>query len=227
MRADTGWPTTADELIAVQRQLAAAGPPRWQAPAEPVVGGCFVCFPRGYYGSGAAGDPAWTAAVCVRAGRRLGAAVVGGHAAGPYVPGLLALRMGALLDEAVRALPAWPDVLLVDGTGLDHPRRAGLAVHLGAVLDVATVGVTHRPLVATGDWPAPERGARSALRLDGTVVGYWVRTRSGRRPLAAHAAWRTAPDQAAATVLAAATHRTPTPLREARRLARTAREDAQ
>jgi hypothetical protein len=55
---------------------------------------------------------------------------------------------GPLLEAAVRALPAQPDVLLVDATGRDHPRRGGLALHLGAALDLPTVGVTHRPPVA-------------------------------------------------------------------------------
>jgi deoxyribonuclease V len=139
---------------------------------------------------------------------------------------LLALRAGALLEKATRSLPVRPDVLLVDATGYDHPRRAGLARHLGAMLDTPTVGVTHRPMLAVGDWPDPQRGATSPLLLDGVLVGFWVRTRSGRRPLAVHAGWRTDPAMAAQIVLGAARHRTPTPLREARRLARTARARA-
>jgi deoxyribonuclease V len=88
---------------------------------------------------------------------------------------------------------------------------------------VPTIGVTHRPLLAAGEWPADERGARSPLLLDGTLVGFWVRTRLGRRPLAVHSGWRTDPDIAAHIVLSCSRHRTPTPLREARRLARAAR----
>jgi deoxyribonuclease V len=80
--------------------------------------------------------------------------------------------------------------------------------------------------VASGAWPPDEPGARSPLRLDGRVVAFWVRTRPGSRPLVAHGAWRTDPDTAATVVLAAAHHRTPTPLQEARRLARTARAAA-
>lgn len=146
-----------------------------------------------------------------------------GAAGAPYEPGLLALREGAQLEAAVRGLPQPPDVLLVDGTGRDHPRRAGLALHLGAVLGLPTIGVTHRPLVAAGDWPPDERGARRPLLLDGELVGYWLRTREGTRPLAVHAAWRTDADTAAEVVLAVSRVRTPEPLRDARRRAREAR----
>jgi deoxyribonuclease V len=114
-------------------------------------------------------------------------------------------------------------VLLVDATGRDHPRRAGLALQLGAVLGLPTVGVTHRPLLAEGEWPADARGARSPLGLGGKLVGYWLRTRVGTRPLAVHAAWRTDPEAAADVVLSVAHARTPEPLRRARRRAREAR----
>jgi deoxyribonuclease V len=213
------WPDSPEELVAGQERLARATPPPWRPSGNDAVGGCFVCFVRGESGPGHAGDAAWAAAA---AGGET--AVVRGEAGAPYEPGLLALREGALLEAAVRGLPRRPDVLLVDASGRDHPRRAGLALHLGAVLQIATVGVTHRPLLAEGDWPGDERGATSPLLLDGELVGYWLRTRAGRRPLAIHAAWRTDPDVAAAVALAATgTARTPAPLREARRAARKAR----
>jgi deoxyribonuclease V len=193
-------------------------------PEAPAVGACVVCFPRGAAGPGAEGDPAWAAAAVLRGRRRLVDAVVEGRAGAPYAPGLLALREGPLLAAAVRALPAAPDVVLVDATGRDHPRRAGLALQLGAVLGLPTVGVTHRPLLAGGPWPEDERGARSDLVLDGERVGVWLRTRRGARPLAVHAGWRTGVEVAAEVVLAATRgHRTPEPLRRARHLARTAR----
>jgi deoxyribonuclease V len=187
------------------------------------VAGCFACLPRGESGGGAADDPVWAASAAYRGRRCVGRAVVAGVAGGPYVPGLLALRIGPPLEAAVRALPVTPDVLLVDATGYDHPRRAGLTVQLGAVLGLPTVGVTHRTLLATGDWPLDERAATSPLMLGGEVVGHWLRTRAGRRPVAIHAGWRTDADIAVQVVVAVIRHRTPTPLREARRLARVAR----
>ena len=213
------WPETAAELIRRQEELARASPPPWTQADEPAIGGCFVCFARGKHGPGAAGDPGWAAAAVHETG-----AVVTGEAGAPYEPGLLALREGALLEAAVRALAEPPDVLLVDATGRDHPRRAGLALHLGAILDLPTVGVTHRALLAAGEEPPDKRGARSALYLGGELVGYLLRTRVGTRALGVHAAWRTDPDVAVEVVLASlGAERTPAPLRAARRLARTAR----
>ena len=223
------WPRSAGELIEVQRELAAAEPPPWRpvAGARPVIGACFACAARGAAGPGASGEPAWAAAVVLDGRRAVADAVAAGQAGAPYEPGLLALRDGALLEAAVRALGAEPDVLLVDATGRDHPRGAGLALHLGAVLGLPTVGVTARPLLATGDWPDAACGAASPLELDGERVGAWVRTRGAARPLAAHAAWRTDAEVAVEVVLGASRgHRTPEAMRRARRLARSARARA-
>jgi deoxyribonuclease V len=217
------WPGSVEELIEEQHALAEAVPPRWRPPRrEYAVGGCFVCFERGKVGAGAAGDRGWAGAALIGA---VGAtAVIAGEAGAPYEPGVLALREGPLLEAATRRLPRLPDVLLVDATGRDHPRRAGLALHLGAVLDVPTVGVTHRPLIAEGDWPPDERGAFSPLFLDGALVGYWVRTRRGTRPLVVHEGWRVDPETAVEVVLAATGQlRAPEPLRVARQVAREAR----
>jgi deoxyribonuclease V len=251
----TWWPIDDDELIALQQQLATeADVARRDDPMvlvdRPLLGGCFVAFARGEAGPGHPGDHAWAAAVTwrpVEGARDEGAALRGAsHELGPrvandtheqavvtgtvpaaYEPGLLAMREGSILERAVRALRTPPDALLVDATGLDHPRRAGLAIHLGRVLGVPTVGVTHRPLRAT-DAPEPsraDRGERSPIAVDGEVVACWVVTRDGTRPVVAHAGWRTTAAQAAEVVLVASTPsaRTPVPLGEARRVAREAR----
>ena len=214
------WPTLAEELVETQHALARGRPEAYHPGRRPAIGGCFVCFPRGKHGAGNTGDPAWAAAYLPGADD----AVVRAAAGAPYEPGLLALREGPALERAVRKLARRPDVLLVDATGRDHPRRAGLALHLGAVLELPTVGVTHRPLVAQGPWPPDETEATAPLVLDDDVVGFWLRTRRGTRPLAVHAAWRTDPETAVEIVLrATADRRTPEPLRQARRLAREAR----
>jgi deoxyribonuclease V len=206
-----GWPTEAEELVAVQRELAHEHPAPWRPDDAPRVGGCFAVFPED--------------------GSAVAAAVVAGETAtavgethSPYRPGLLALRAGPVLEAAVRGLPEPPDVLIVDATGRDHPRRAGLAVQLGSMLDLPTIGVTHRTLLAGGDWPAAERGAHSPLELDGEEVGAWLRIMPLARPIAVHAGWRTDPETAVEVVMAIARKvRTPEPLRAARKAARIAR----
>ena len=218
------WPTTVAGLIREQEELARATRQPWRPTGDPAIGACFVCFARGKTGPGEAGDPGWAGAALVCGGRVLGSAVVTGKAGAAYEPGLLALREGPLLEAAVRALPEKPDLLLVNATGRDHLRRAGLALHLGAVLDLPTIGITHRLLLADGDWPADEEGMTSPFRLEGEQVGYWLRTRRGTRPLAVHPAWGTDAETAVALVgETLGTTRTPEPLRQARRLARTAR----
>jgi deoxyribonuclease V len=222
------WPTDAAALAAYQERLAGLRPEPWTPGSAPLaVAGCWLCFSRGQSGPGEAGDPGWAAAVLARDDRAVEEHVVAGAVGGAYVPGLFALRAGPLLDRAVRGLASRPDVLLVDATSRDHPRRAGLALLLGAELDLPTVGVTHRPLIAEGDWPADHRGATSPLRIGDEVVARWVRTRLGVRPLVVHPGWRVDLDTAVDVVLATTTRwRTPAPLRLARRAARTARAAA-
>lgn len=219
------WPRTRDELIRHQEELAALTPKLWSPGPMPVAtGGGFVCFERGGPSPGRVGDRGWSGATLWVAGGEMVTAVVGGRAGAAYEAGLLALREGPLLEAAVHGLARLPDVLLVDATGRDHPRRAGLALHLGAVLGVPTVGVTHRPLLASGQWPDSEPGASAPLHLAGELVGYRVRVKANARPLVVHAGWRTDPNTAVAIVLAALGQaRTPVPLAEARRAAREAR----
>ena len=189
-----------------------------------LIGGCWVCLPRGLTGPGTDHDPAWCAVVAMQRSRVVEQRIVPGTARAPYVPGLMALRLGPLMEQAVRALGERPDVLLLDATASDHPRRAGLALHLGAELDLPTIGVTHRPLIASGDWPIDRRGATSPLRIGASVVGCWLRTQTGVRPLVVHPGWRVDPATAVEVVLVLTRrHRTPEPLRRARQLARRSR----
>ena len=222
------WPPDAESLRDAQYELARLAPAPWQPPTDQLsLGGCWVCFPRGLRGRGSARDAAWAAAVVMRGGQVVAQQVRRGRAGAPYVPGLLALRLGPLMEEAVSALVTRPDVLLVDATARDHRRRGGLALHLGAELDLPTVGITHRPLIAQGEMPADRRGATSRLSIDGEEVACWMRTRAGVRPVVVHPGWRV--DLESAVEIVAGTtgqRRTPEPLRRARRLARIARQQA-
>lgn len=222
-----GWPRDARELEILQEGLARSvvSVPGWWPPADRTIaiGGLFVASST--FGA----DRCWVGACVLRDRRTLGSTVVSGDAGAPYVPGHLALREGPLLERTVRELDAAFDVLLVNATGRDHPRGAGLALHLGAVLDVPTIGVTDRALVAERQGePGDERGSSVRLVLDAEVVGLVVRTTARAKPVVVHSGWRTDPQAARSVVLAAGgTARTPEPIRRARRLARLARATAE
>lgn len=213
------------ELQNEQTRLAAQVVEEWTPPHALLdSGACFICFRRGYSGTGERGEPAWCAAVRMQGRRIAEYALITGRAGASYKPGFLALREGHALETAVRALQQSPEVMIVNASGRDHPRRAGLALHLGAVLDTPTIGVTHRPFSGQGEWPVDERGAASPVTLDGEIVGYWLRSRVHARPVVVHAAWRTSPEIALEVARRCIYRaRTPEPLRHARRLARLAR----
>jgi deoxyribonuclease V len=221
------WPDSVDELMAEQRHLALHRPDLWVPPRDDVViAGCFVCYETGPT-LGVGGERAWAAATLIRPGRGPVQAVVEGRASASYERGLLALREGPLLEAALLALPERPEVLLVNATGRDHPRKAGLALHLGAILDLPTVGVTDRTLLAKGTPPERALWSSAPLLLEGEVVGAWLRTREGVRPVAVHAAWRTDARVAIYVVRRApGGTRTPGPIRLARQAARQARASA-
>jgi deoxyribonuclease V len=222
------WPESVEELETLQRRLAATAETvsPWVPPTgeRPVIGGVFCAHQRGGAGPGAAGEPIWLGAVLMRGRSVVDRATVRSLTGAGYAPGLLALREGPALEAAARALRSAPDVLLVDATGRDHPRGCGLALHLGARLGIPTVGVTDRPLMAQGPTPEAMNGSAAELRLGGAVVGHRLRSAAGARPIAVHAGWRTSPEVALAVArLAIFHHRTPEPVREARRIARALR----
>jgi deoxyribonuclease V len=101
----------------------------------------------------------------------------------PYLPGYLSFREAPAVVEAFRRLERRPDVLLVDGHGVAHPRGFGLACHLGVLLDVPTIGVAKSILVGAAPTPGSRRGSSAPLVYRGRQVGSAVRTRPGVRPV--------------------------------------------
>lgn len=142
-----------------------------------------------------------------------------------YVPGLLSFREAPLLLEALRKLRTTPDVLLVDGNGRLHPRRLGIASHVGLHVDVPVIGVAKSLLVGVHGPPGPRAGDWAAVTDRGERVGLALRTRERGRPVYVSVGNRLGLLPAARIVLSAvARHRLPEPLRQAdllsRRLAR-------
>jgi deoxyribonuclease V len=100
----------------------------------------------------------------------------------PYVPGLLTFREGPALVQAFAALPE-ADLLVFDGQGLAHPRRFGLACHMGVLYDRPSLGVAKSKLCGDHDPPGPNSGDAAPLLLDGEHVGWALRSRAGCKPI--------------------------------------------
>ncbi|MGM1062117.1 endonuclease V [Saccharothrix sp. Mg75] len=146
-------------------------------------------------------------------------AVVRGKADFPYVPGLFAFRELPSLLGALEKLSVRPDLLVCDGQGLAHPRRFGLACHLGVLTDLPSVGVAKTPM-GPFDPPGEERGAARDLVDDGEVVGRALRTRAGVKPVFVSVGHRIDLDRACAEVLRLCLHRLPETTRRADSLGR-------
>jgi len=138
----------------------------------------------------------------------------------PYVPGLLAFREGPVVFAALERLTSEPDVLMFDAQGLAHPRRMGLATHLGILLDMPAVGCAKSRLCGREVVPGEEKGSWTPLEDRGEVIGAVVRTRSRVRPVYVSVGHRVDLETAVFLVLSCATkYRLPEPTRWAHRVA--------
>jgi deoxyribonuclease V len=172
------WNLTPTEAIQLQRELAAEVDVSSPLPPWKTVAAVDGSYDRG-------GSVMYGAIVLVDAEsfaliERVGIAA---PLTFPYVPGLLSFREAPVLIEAFSRLNHRPDVILCDAQGLAHPRRLGLACHLGLWLDVPTIGCAKSRLCGTFDELGPKRGDRSALVDQDDVVGAVVRTRDRVAPV--------------------------------------------
>jgi deoxyribonuclease V len=139
----------------------------------------------------------------------------------PYVPGLLAFREIPALLDALGRLTAPPDAIVCDGYGFAHPRRFGLACHLGVLLDTPALGVAKTAFIGEYAPPGPQRGEWSALMDGGETVGRVLRTRHGAKPVFVSTGHRIDLDAATTLVLAlTAGFRLPETTRQADQLSR-------
>lgn len=138
----------------------------------------------------------------------------------PYVPGLLSFREIPAVLEAVAGLRATPELLVCDGQGFAHPRRFGLACHLGWVLDTPSIGVAKSRLIGHHEEPGRERGAWTPLLDQGEVIGAALRTRTDAKPVFVSIGHRVGLMSAIALTLACTPrYRLPETTRQAHRLA--------
>jgi deoxyribonuclease V len=120
----------------------------------------------------------------------------------PYVPGLLGFREGPAVLDAFAALETAPDLLIFDGQGLAHPRRFGIASHMGVILDVPSIGCAKSRLCGQYEEPATAAGSATDLVDRGEVIGRAVRTRDGTSPVFVSVGHRVDLDTAVRWVLA-------------------------
>ncbi len=175
------WNLTPREAIALQRELAGQLKLEQALPENAVhtIAGVDLSPPDAESGRvrGAVVAVAWPSFEVVEVSTAEGIADF------PYVPGLLSFREAPILLEAMAGLRSTPDVILVDGQGTAHPRRFGIACHLGLAIDVPTIGCAKSRLVGTHQEPREAKGTWTTLEHEGNVIGAVVRTRTGVRPI--------------------------------------------
>jgi len=145
----------------------------------------------------------------------------------PYVPGLLTFREGPALLKAFEALDATPQAVIFDGQGIAHPRRMGIAAHMGLFLDIPTVGCAKTRLYGSGAEPPDRVGGRVPLVKDEEVLGAVLRTRKHVRPMYVSPGHRMDVEGAVALVLASGKgFRLPEPTRQAHLLSNRIRRES-
>jgi deoxyribonuclease V len=138
----------------------------------------------------------------------------------PYIPGFLSFREVPAVLDALETLKTLPDLLLCDGQGIAHPRRFGIACHLGILTNLPAIGVAKSRLVGKFGEVPDERGAWVPLTHKGETIGAVLRTRPGTKPLYISSGHRIGLDSAIAYVMGCTTkYRLPETTRHAHKLA--------
>lgn len=177
-RAPHLWNVSPTQAIAIQRKLARRVIQRGRAGKLRLVAGADLAFaPDG--DEGIAGVVVWD----VVAGEVVEQHVIRLPIDFPYVPGLLSFREAPAILAVLRKLRSRPDAFMFDGQGLAHPRRFGLACHVGVLIDRPSLGCAKSVLIGTCRTPALSRGSSTRLIAGGDCVGRVVRTRDNVKPV--------------------------------------------
>lgn len=209
------WNVTPREAVAIQQRLRAAVVVHDELPEIRCVAGVDVGFE-----SGNAVTRAAVAVLSLPNLQLVDHAVARQPTRFPYVPGLLSFREVPAVLAALEGLQSMPDLILCDGQGIAHPRRLGIASHLGLLLDVPAIGVAKSRLVGEHRAVPNERGAWVALCDGEQVIGAVLRTRAGVKPVYVSSGHRVSLQSAVNYVMACTTrYRLPETTRWAHRLA--------
>ena len=174
-----GWALTIEEAIAIQEKLRGEIITTDQLP-EPVqyVAGVDM----GFVAEGTISRAA-VAVLSFPDLKLLESAIAHRPTSFPYVPGFLSFREIPAVLEALEKINIIPDIILCDGQGIAHPRRFGIACHLGLILDIPTIGVAKSLLIGKHQELPEERGSWQPLVNRGETIGAVLRTRTGTKPL--------------------------------------------
>lgn len=172
------WDLTPKEAVALQKELADQATDEEPAPECRLIAGADVSYDKH-------SDTMWAAVVVLDA--KDASIVETRHAVRdthfPYVPGFLSFREAPALLEAFAQIESKVDAVLFDGQGMAHPRRFGIASHVGLWLDLPTVGCAKTRLIGEYKEPKAKRGSTSPLTKDDETIGAVVRTKDSVKPL--------------------------------------------
>lgn len=212
----TPWPRTAAEAIAVQKRLASRIETTDRFDRVHTIAGIDVAFPSG--------GQVTRAAIQVLSFPALDAietSVVEEPTRFPYIPGLLSFREAPSVLAALAKLEVRPDLLMLDGQGLAHPRRFGIACHVGLLTDIPAIGVAKSRLTGRHDEPGKGKGDQAPLVDGEEVIGTVLRTRDRVKPVYVSVGHRVSLETAVSITLACATrYRLPEPTRLADKLSK-------
>lgn len=172
------WSVTPKRAVAIQRELGARIIRRGRIPTPRLLAGADLAFSH-------SGDECIAGVVVwdVELSDVVEQQVVRRPVRFPYVPGLLSFREAPAILAALRKLRCEPDVFLFDGQGYAHPRRFGLACHVGLLIDRPSIGCAKSILIGQHRTPGLRRGSLSSLEHDGERIGMAVRTRDKVKPV--------------------------------------------
>lgn len=208
------WDVTTAEARALQEELALQVSRMDDTAGVEWIAGADVHYPRKGHGRAAA------VLMHYPEMEPVARVVAEGPAPFPYIPGLLSFREAPGVLNALAQLPRQPDLLLVDGQGIAHPRRLGIASHLGLALGIPTIGCAKSRLCGEAEDPLPEAGEWAPLMDKGDVIGAVLRSKTGVKPLYVSLGHRVDLPGAIRWVLACGRgYRIPEPLRLAHQLA--------
>lgn len=217
-RISHSWNLRPREAIALQKRLARKVIDNAPVDKVSTIAGIDVAFQK---------DTAIAAVVLLGYPNleRIGSFIAKRKVVFPYIPGLLSFREGPVILEAIGNLDVRPDLCIFDGQGKAHPRRLGIACHIGLITGIPSIGCGKSRLCGHHEEPPYEKGSHVPLRDRDEVIGSVVRTRDGVKPVYVSVGHRIDLESSIRMILSCCTkYRLPEPIRQAHHHAEKAKQ---